>query len=281
MFDSYWCDFEGLVCWMDGCDGGLVGIECFGLFEYLVWCIWYGWLLCSNVCLLLVLWVFFVDVVCCGECSEDLSVLLDLLKLLWLLFKVLVESQVDVLLVVLDIDSLLGLCDCVMLELMYVVGLCVSELVLLLVMVVNLCQGVLWVIGKGSKEWLVLLGEEFQYWLECYLQQLCLQLVGKGKVYVLVDGQILLFIELMLYVLIWQVFWYLVKCYVQVVGIDLVWISLYGLWYSFVIYLFNRGVDLCVLQMLFGYSFLLIIQIYILVVCEYLQKLYVCYYLCG
>ena len=56
-----------------------------------------------------------------------------------------------------------------MLELMYAAGLRVSELVNLPATAVNLRQGVLRVLGKGSKERLVPLGEESQHWLERYL----------------------------------------------------------------------------------------------------------------
>ena len=66
-----------------------------------------------------------------------------------------------------------------MLELMYAAGLRVSELVNLPATALNLRQGVLRVIGKGSKERLVPLGEEAQHWLERYLAEARPQLAGK------------------------------------------------------------------------------------------------------
>ena len=56
-----------------------------------------------------------------------------------------------------------------MVELMYAAGLRVSELVNLPAVAVNLRQGVLRVMGKGSKERLVPMGEEAQHWLEKYI----------------------------------------------------------------------------------------------------------------
>ena len=72
-----------------------------------------------------------------------------------------------------------GLRDRAMFELMYAAGLRVSELVNLPATALNLRQGVLRVIGKGSKERLVPLGEEAQHWLERYLAEARPQLAGK------------------------------------------------------------------------------------------------------
>lgn len=79
----------------------------------------------------------------------------------------------EVLLVVFDVFMLLGLCDCVMIELMYVSGLWVFELVILKSIEVGMNEGVLCVIGKGSKMCLVLFGEEVGVWMVCYLVEVC------------------------------------------------------------------------------------------------------------
>lgn len=158
-----------------------------------------------------------------------------------------------------------------MFEVLYVCGLWVSELVGLILEQVNLCQGVVKVFGKGSKECLVLFGEEVIGWFECYLCEVCGDLFGGWFSDVL-------FFSLCGEQMICQIFWYCIKYYVQVVVIGML-ILLYILCYVFVIYLFNYGVDLWVVQMLFGYSDLLIIQIYIYIVWVCFQDLYVCYYL--
>lgn len=179
--DSYRRDLEGLARWCDGRDGGLAGVERAGLFDYLAWRTRHNWSPRSNARLLSALRAFFADAVRRGERSEDPSALLDPPKLPRLLPKALAESQIDALLAAPDIDSPLGLRDRAMLELMYAAGLRVSELVLLPATAVNLRQGVLRVTGKGSKERLVPLGEESQYWLERYLQQSRPQLVARAR----------------------------------------------------------------------------------------------------
>ena len=85
--------------------------------------------------------------------------------------KVLSEKQVEALLGVPQTDTPLGLRDRAMLETLYATGLRVSELVGLKLHEVNFDMGVVRVFGKGSKERLVPLGEESQYWLEKYLAE--------------------------------------------------------------------------------------------------------------
>ena len=101
--------------------------------------------------------------------SEDPTALIESPKLGRSLPKALTEEQVERLLQAPDTDSLLGLRDRAMLELMYATGLRVSELVGLQLPNVNMNQGVLRVVGKGNKERLVPLGEEAARWLSSYL----------------------------------------------------------------------------------------------------------------
>ena len=83
--------------------------------------------------------------------------------------KTLSEKQVDDLLAAPDVDTPLGLRDRAMLELMYASGLRVSELVALKVFEMSLNDGVIRVLGKGSKERLVPFGGEARRWIERYL----------------------------------------------------------------------------------------------------------------
>ena len=73
--------------------------------------------------------------------------------------KTLSEADVEALLAAPDTTTPLGLRDRAMLELLYATGLRVSELVAVKTFEVNLDAGVLRVMGKGSKERLVPLGE--------------------------------------------------------------------------------------------------------------------------
>ena len=79
------------------------------------------------------------------------------------------EDQVETLLDAPDVETALGLRDRAMLETLYATGLRVSELTGLKLAQVSLDMGVVRVLGKGSKERLVPLGEEAIAWIKRYL----------------------------------------------------------------------------------------------------------------
>ena len=83
--------------------------------------------------------------------------------------KTLTEGQVDALLAAPLVETPLGARDRAMLELMYASGLRVSELVELKLVNLSLADGVVRVMGKGSKERLVPFGDEARRWLESWL----------------------------------------------------------------------------------------------------------------
>ena len=272
--DSYRRDLEGLARWRDGAKGGLAGVDRAGLFDYLAWRTRHGWTARSNARLLSVLRAFFAQALKRGERGEDPAALLESPKLPRSLPKALAESQVEALLAAPDVDTPVGLRDRAMLELMYAAGLRVSELVNLPANAVNLRQGVLRVTGKGSKERLVPLGEESQYWLERYLASARPLLAGGKAVAATPDGQVPLFVDVDRTPLSRQQFWALVKACAAVAGIDPGKISPHGLRHSFATHLLNHGADLRALQMLLGHSSLSTTQIYTLVAREHLQKLH-------
>lgn len=261
MFSVYCCDLMMLVEWLYYCGLLLVSVGSDDLQVLLVEWQFGGYKVISIVCLLSVVCCFFQYLYWEKICLDDFSVLLVLLKLLQWLLKDFSEVQVECLLQVLLVEQLLELCDKVMLEVLYVIGLCVLELVGLMMSDISLWQGVLWVVGKGNKEWLVLLGEEVVLWVENYFEYGCFWLLNG----VVLD---VLFFSQCVQQMMCQIFWYWIKYYVVLVGIDSEKFFLYVLCYVFVMYLFNYGVDLCVVQMLLGYSDFFIMQIYIYVVIE-------------
>ena len=89
------------------------------------------------------------------------------------------EAQVDALLAAPDVDTALGLRDRAMFELIYASGLRVSELVNLKTVHLALSDGVLHVLGKGSKERLVPYGDEAAQWLQRYLAQSRSAILGR------------------------------------------------------------------------------------------------------
>jgi integrase/recombinase XerD len=95
--------------------------------------------------------------------------------------KTLSEADVEALLAAPEIGTAIGLRDRAMLETLYATGLRVSELVSLKTLQVSLDSGVVRVMGKGSKERLVPLGEEAVDWISRYLKEARPQLKGKRE----------------------------------------------------------------------------------------------------
>ena len=289
---SYRRDLEGFARWRNDRQGGLTKADRAGLFDYLAMRTGQGYSQRSNARLLSSLRAFYAWLLRRGVRKDDPTALLDPPKLPRSLPKALSESQIDALLAAPQIDTTLGLRDRAMLELMYAAGLRVSELVDLPANAVNLRQGVVRVTGKGSKERLVPLGEESQYWLEKYLAESRPQLAGKtAPESLFLDGKSLdgksldgksldgksldgKFLGGSRRPPSRQQFWGLVKRYAAVAGIDPGKVSPHGLRHSFATHLLNHGADLRALQMLLGHSSLSTTQIYTLVAREHLQKLH-------
>ncbi len=201
-----------------------------------------------------------------GRLSEDPSARIDAPKLGRALPKSLTEAEVESLLSVPKIEDPLGLRDRTMLEVLYASGLRVSELVGLTLDQVNLRQGVVRVIGKGSKERLVPLGEEAVAWLERYLAEARHDLV-QGR---LNDA---LFPTRRGAAMTRQAFWQLIKRYAKQAGISKP-LSPHTLRHAFATHLLNHGADLRVVQLLLGHSDLSTTQIYTHVARERLKDLH-------
>ncbi|TAA10045.1 site-specific tyrosine recombinase XerD [Pseudoxanthomonas winnipegensis] len=290
--DSYRRDLQGFARWaswragepparapasappgMAAPDNVLASADRALIFDYLAWRTRQGYSPRSNARLLSCLRAFYGQLVRRGERADDPTALLDPPKLPRALPKALSESQIDALLAAPDVDTPLGLRDRAMLELMYACGLRVSELVGLADAGVNLRQGALRVLGKGSKERMVPLGEESQHWLQRYLDGARAQLAGKRGA-ARGDGRTPLFIDAAGQPLSRQAFWGLVKRYAVLAGIDAARVSPHGLRHSFATHLLNRGADLRSLQLMLGHSSLSTTQIYTLVARQHLQQLH-------
>jgi integrase/recombinase XerD len=201
-----------------------------------------------------------------GGIAEDPTLLIDAPHLPRGLPKALAEREVEALLKA-PAETLLGLRDRAMLELMYATGLRVSELVGLRSDQVNLRQGVLRVTGKGGKERLVPIGAEAQHWLLRYIGETRMALLKGARV----DA---LFVTARRSGMTRQMFWNVVKKYALTAGIAGKRISPHGLRHSFATHLLNHGADLRALQMLLGHSSLSTTQIYTLVAKEGLKRLH-------
>jgi len=180
--------------------------------------------------------------------------------------KSLSESDVEKLLEMPDLDRVVEFRDRTMLELLYACGLRVSELVGLTMSQVSLNQGVIRVMGKGSKERLVPMGEEALLWLQRYT---------RGPRVDLLQGRPrdVLFPSNRGTAMTRQTFWYRIKIYGERAGIQS-HLSPHTLRHAFATHLLNHGADLRVVQMLLGHSDLSTTQIYTHVARQRMQELH-------
>jgi integrase/recombinase XerD len=201
-----------------------------------------------------------------GKVSTDPTLQIDTPKLPRNLPKSLTEQDVEQLLDAPDVQTPLGLRDRTMFEVLYATGLRVSELVTLRVAQVSMDMGVVRVMGKGSKERLVPLGEEALDWLSRYIAN------GRG---VLLDKQLTdaLFVTARGEGMTRQMFWYLVKKYSKKGGLNKP-MSPHTLRHAFATHLLNHGADLRVVQMLLGHADISTTQIYTHVARERLKQLH-------
>ncbi len=181
--------------------------------------------------------------------------------------KNLTEAQVDALLAAADVETTLGVRDRAMLETLYATGLRVSELTGLTLAQVSLDMGVVRVIGKGSKERLVPLGEEAIGWLKRYLATARVELAGGGKS----DA---MFVTARRGPMTRQGFWALIKRYAPKAGIPRDKLSPHVLRHAFATHLLNHGADLRVVQLLLGHADITTTTIYTHVARERLKQLH-------
>jgi integrase/recombinase XerD len=177
------------------------------------------------------------------------------------------ESEVERLLAAPDVKTVIGFRDRTMLEVLYASGLRVSELVGLRLTDINLRQGVVRVMGKGSKERLVPLGEEAISWVQRYLLEARPDLLKKN----LVEDAV--FPSSHGKPMTRQTFWYRIKAHAATAEIVRK-ISPHTLRHAFATHLINHGADLRVVQLLLGHSDLSTTQIYTHVAQQRLKSLH-------
>lgn len=180
--------------------------------------------------------------------------------------KVMSEAQVEALLAAPDDDTPLGQRDRAMLELLYASGLRVSELVGLKTFHLGLNEGVLRVMGKGSKERLVPFGQVAREWIVKYLADARPAILGGQQtddLFVTGHGKGMSRV----------MFWMLVKKYARLAGINSP-LSPHTLRHAFATHLLNHGADLRAVQMLLGHADISTTTIYTHVARERLKALH-------
>lgn len=201
-----------------------------------------------------------------GRIDTDPTATIDSPRIGRALPSTLSEEEVERLLAAPDTGTVLGLRDRAMLELLYACGLRVSELVGLPMTRISLNQGVVRILGKGSKERLVPMGEEAHEWLAGWVRD------GRAA---LLDGRPCDFVfpTRRGSAMTRQAFWYRIRQYAGTAGITR-HLSPHTLRHAFATHLLNHGADLRVVQLLLGHSDLSTTQIYTHVARERMKTLH-------
>ncbi|MDF7676190.1 site-specific tyrosine recombinase XerD [Neisseriaceae bacterium ESL0693] len=174
------------------------------------------------------------------------------------------ENQIEALLSAPDTESVHGLRDKALLELMYATGLRVSEAVSLTLAELDLQRGLLSTIGKGNKQRLVPLGEEAIDWLQHYCA-ISRPALLKGRA---CDA---VFVSQKKGSMSRQLAWMIVSKYAAMAKIE--HLSPHGLRHAFATHLVNHGADLRVVQLLLGHADISTTQIYTHVANERLKQI--------
>ena len=203
-----------------------------------------------------------------GQLAKNPCDLIDAPRNARYLPKNLSETQVEALLAAPDTATPLGERDRAMLETLYASGLRVSELVGLRLIQVNLEQGVVKILGKGSKERLVPLGEIAVTWIKQHLTGSRAFWLSPPK------RSDYLFLTARGEPMTRQAFWYIIKRHAVSAGISADALSPHTLRHAFATHLINHGADLRVVQMLLGHTDITTTQIYTHVARERLKHIH-------
>lgn len=221
----------------------------------------------SNARLLSTLKHYYRHLIRAGERQDNPTALISAPRIHRSLPQTLSENDVENLLQAPDLSTAYGLRDRAMLELMYGSGLRVSELVGLELNQVNTNQGLVRLVGKGSKERVLPVGEEALHWLALYLRQARPELQREHA------PNSDLFLSSRGRAITRQAFWQNVKKHLLKAGIKTAY-SPHSLRHAFATHLLNHGADLRTVQMLLGHSSLSTTQIYTHIAQARLQSLH-------
>lgn len=175
-------------------------------------------------------------------------------KLPFRLPKVLSLEEIEKLLNAPDLNNSLGYRDRTMLEVLYATGLRVSELIGLKLENINLELGLVRILGKGSKERLVPMGDYALKFLKSYLENI-------RPIFENEKSKNFVFLNRRGAPLTRQRFWQIIKEYAKKCGLEDK-VSPHVIRHSFATHLLQGGADLRALQMMLGHASLSTTQIY-------------------
>ena len=198
---------------------------------------------------------FFKFLLLDGYLNHDPSEALTTPKMPQSLPHYLTSDQVEHLLATPDTESTHGLRDRAMLEVLYATGLRASELVGLRLGDLDLEEGLLRTLGKGSKERLVPLGDAAVKWVIRFRAEADARFRKRNP------SSPFLFLTQQGGAMSRHYFWRLVKRYGQQAGIRLS-LSPHVLRHSFATHLLENGADLRAVQLMLGHADISTTQIY-------------------
>jgi integrase/recombinase XerD len=265
--ESYRRDLQQFAQWLDAASKrGLLEAQHADLLAYLAHRFQLKARASSTARLLSSLKRFYQFLVREGKREVDPTLNIDAPKRARPLPKNLTEADVEKLLAAPNVDTALGLRDRAMLEILYASGLRVSELISMKTAQLSHDMGVVRILGKGSKERLVPVGEEALSWIRRYVTQ------SRGAL-LEVRTSDALFVTARAAPMTRQAFWQLIKRYALQAGIATT-LSPHTLRHAFATHLLNHGADLRVVQMLLGHADISTTQIYTHVARERLKQLH-------
>lgn len=197
---------------------------------------------------------FFRFLILEGHRKDDPTYLLEPSRSIRPLPMVLSVNKLSELMKSIDTDSLLGLRDRALFELIYSSGLRLSEALNLCFEQIFFNDGVLRILGKGNRERIVPLGEEAEYWLKLYISQARPRLLHKNlpspkEVFISQQGK----------KLTRQGIWKTLKKIACEAGVQT---KVHTLRHSFATHLLENGADIRAVQQLLGHTDIAATQIY-------------------
>jgi integrase/recombinase XerD len=177
-------------------------------------------------------------------------------------------EEVDRLIVQPDVTTPRGIRDRALIELLYATGMRVSELIAVRPTDINLDASYLTCTGKGDKQRIVPMGDQAAAWVDRYVKEARLVLLGRRRsarlfVNARGGGPGLTRVG----------FWKILKGYARQAGLPST-LSPHTLRHSFATHLLERGADLRAIQMMLGHADLSTTQIYTHVLEQRLRTVY-------
>ncbi len=209
---------------------------------------------------------FFRFLVSEGILMENPARLLEVPKISKTLPGILNEHEIELLLNQPPISTPIGLRDKAMIELLYATGVRVSELVHLRINDMDFNNGYIKVMGKGSKERFIPVGEKALNIIKEYIKEARQKFdKKKGSPYLFLNNRGEPFTR--------QGFWKMLKSYAKKAGIKKR-ITPHIIRHSFATHLLKNGADLRSVQMMLGHSDISTTQIYTHIDRSYLKEVY-------